>query len=173
MFTCWYLLNLVYEGLHCFLLFFPQINEEVVEKILEINQKYSEVRKPIYDKREDIIKSIPDFWLTAVSNLSKLVSDFLFTSSNPLFPSPTKKKTYPPIFTAEFSTQHNLSNWVTYVLFLCSLWVILIFVNCWMKKTERLAITFLLVYISTESCTFDLANYGYIISSISFPRSSF
>ncbi|KAK1357746.1 DNA replication factor/protein phosphatase inhibitor SET/SPR-2 [Heracleum sosnowskyi] len=42
-----------------------KINEEVVEKVLEINQKYSEVRKPVYDKREDIIKTIPDFWLTA------------------------------------------------------------------------------------------------------------
>lgn len=42
-----------------------KINEEVVEKILEINQQYSEVRKPVYDKRDDIIKTIPDFWLTA------------------------------------------------------------------------------------------------------------
>lgn len=42
-----------------------KINEEVIEKILEINQKYSEVRKPIYDKRADVIKIIPDFWLTA------------------------------------------------------------------------------------------------------------
>lgn len=42
-----------------------KINDEVVEKILKINQQYSEVRKPIYDKREDIIKTIPDFWLTA------------------------------------------------------------------------------------------------------------
>lgn len=44
-----------------------------------MEQKYNEVRKPVYDKRSDIIKSIPDFWLTAVSypfcltlNISKL-----------------------------------------------------------------------------------------------------
>lgn len=34
-----------------------------------MEQKYSEIRKPVYDKRNEIIKSIPDFWLTAVSNL--------------------------------------------------------------------------------------------------------
>ncbi|KAH9719704.1 NAP1-related protein 2 [Citrus sinensis] len=46
-----------------------KINEEASEKVLEVEQKYSEIRKPVYDKRNDIIKSIPDFWLTAVSNL--------------------------------------------------------------------------------------------------------
>lgn len=34
-----------------------------------MEQKYNEIRKPVYDKRNDIIKSIPDFWLTAVSDL--------------------------------------------------------------------------------------------------------
>lgn len=47
-----------------------QINEEASDKVLEVEQKYNEIRKPIYDKRNDIIKSIPDFWLTAVSVLS-------------------------------------------------------------------------------------------------------
>lgn len=47
-----------------------QINEEASEKVLEVEQKYNEIRKPVYDKRNDIIKSIPDFWLTAVSGLS-------------------------------------------------------------------------------------------------------
>ncbi|CAI9112176.1 OLC1v1012583C2 [Oldenlandia corymbosa var. corymbosa] len=42
-----------------------KINEEASDKVLEIEQKYNEVRKPIYDKRTDIVKSIPDFWLTA------------------------------------------------------------------------------------------------------------
>lgn len=44
-----------------------QINEEASEKVLEVEQKYNEIRKPVYDKRSDVIKSIPDFWLTAVS----------------------------------------------------------------------------------------------------------
>ncbi|KAJ9677397.1 hypothetical protein PVL29_022399 [Vitis rotundifolia] len=42
-----------------------KINEEASDKVLEVEQKYNEIRKPIYDKRNDIIKSIPDFWLTA------------------------------------------------------------------------------------------------------------
>ncbi|XP_027367615.1 NAP1-related protein 2-like isoform X1 [Abrus precatorius] len=42
-----------------------KINEEASDKVLEIEQKYNEIRKPVYDKRNDIIKRIPDFWLTA------------------------------------------------------------------------------------------------------------
>ncbi|TQD75031.1 hypothetical protein C1H46_039400 [Malus baccata] len=42
-----------------------KINEEASDKVLEVEQKYNEVRRPVYDKRNDIIKSIPDFWLTA------------------------------------------------------------------------------------------------------------
>ncbi|XP_021890590.1 NAP1-related protein 2-like [Carica papaya] len=42
-----------------------KINEEASDKVLEVEQKYNEIRKPVYDKRNDIIKSIPDFWLTA------------------------------------------------------------------------------------------------------------
>uniref|UniRef100_A0A0V0HKW4 Putative NAP1-related protein 2-like n=1 Tax=Solanum chacoense TaxID=4108 RepID=A0A0V0HKW4_SOLCH len=42
-----------------------KINEEASDKVLEVEQKYNEVRKPVYDKRNNIIKAIPDFWLTA------------------------------------------------------------------------------------------------------------
>ncbi|XP_047327642.1 NAP1-related protein 2-like [Impatiens glandulifera] len=42
-----------------------QINEEANEKVMEVEQKYSLLRKPVYDKRNEIVKSIPDFWLTA------------------------------------------------------------------------------------------------------------
>ncbi|GJT80810.1 nucleosome assembly protein [Tanacetum coccineum] len=42
-----------------------EINEEASDKVLEIEQKYNVVRKPVYDKRNEIIKSIPDFWPTA------------------------------------------------------------------------------------------------------------
>ncbi|KAJ0903008.1 putative nucleosome assembly protein (NAP) [Helianthus annuus] len=55
-----------------------KINEEASDKVLEIEQKYNEVRKPVYDKRNDIIKSIPDFWLTAFLShpaLSDLLND--------------------------------------------------------------------------------------------------
>jgi hypothetical protein len=33
---------------------------------MEVEQKYSEIRRPVYVRRGDIIKTIPDFWLTAV-----------------------------------------------------------------------------------------------------------
>ncbi|KAH7683598.1 Nucleosome assembly protein (NAP) protein [Dioscorea alata] len=42
-----------------------KISEEASDKVLEVEQKYSEIRKPIYSKRNEIIQSIPDFWLTA------------------------------------------------------------------------------------------------------------
>ena len=45
-----------------------QVNEEANEKVLELEQKYNEIRRPVYLKRNDVIKTIPDFWLTAVSD---------------------------------------------------------------------------------------------------------
>ncbi|XP_057450285.1 NAP1-related protein 2-like [Lotus japonicus] len=55
-----------------------KINEEASDKVLEIEQKYNEIRKPVYDKRSDIIKAIPDFWLTAFLShpaLGELLND--------------------------------------------------------------------------------------------------
>jgi template-activating factor I len=55
-----------------------KINEEASEKVLEVEQRYNEIRKPVYDRRNDIIKSIPDFWLTAFMShpaLSELLSE--------------------------------------------------------------------------------------------------
>ncbi|XP_027330339.1 NAP1-related protein 2-like isoform X1 [Abrus precatorius] len=55
-----------------------KINEEASDKVLEIEQKYNEIRKPVYDKRNEIIKSIPDFWLTAFLShpaLSELLNE--------------------------------------------------------------------------------------------------
>ncbi|KAI8018822.1 NAP1-related protein 2 [Camellia lanceoleosa] len=42
-----------------------KVNEEASEKVLAVEQKYNKIRRPIYVKRNEIIKSIPDFWLTA------------------------------------------------------------------------------------------------------------
>ncbi|XP_010428446.1 PREDICTED: NAP1-related protein 1 [Camelina sativa] len=42
-----------------------KINEKASDEVLEVEQKYNEIRKPVYDKRNEIIQSIPDFWLTA------------------------------------------------------------------------------------------------------------
>ncbi|XP_002970334.2 NAP1-related protein 2 isoform X2 [Selaginella moellendorffii] len=42
-----------------------KVNEEASDKVLEVEQKYNEIRRPVYNKRNEIIRSIPDFWLTA------------------------------------------------------------------------------------------------------------
>ena len=42
------------------------MNEEASDKVLEVEQFYNEIRRPVYNKRNDIIHNIPDFWLTAV-----------------------------------------------------------------------------------------------------------
>ncbi|KAJ0988321.1 hypothetical protein J5N97_006677 [Dioscorea zingiberensis] len=42
-----------------------RVNEETSEKVLEVEQKYNELRRPVYSRRDEIIRSIPDFWLTA------------------------------------------------------------------------------------------------------------
>ncbi|RWW13034.1 hypothetical protein GW17_00023274 [Ensete ventricosum] len=42
-----------------------RVNEEASEKVLEVEQKSNEIRRPIYKRRNEIIQSIPDFWLTA------------------------------------------------------------------------------------------------------------
>jgi len=42
-----------------------KVNEEASDKVLEVEQKYNEIRRPVYVKRNEIIKAIPDFWLTA------------------------------------------------------------------------------------------------------------
>ena len=38
-----------------------------------MEQKYNEIRRPIYNKRSNIVLDIPDFWLTAVSFVSLLM----------------------------------------------------------------------------------------------------
>lgn len=45
-----------------------KVNEEASEKVLEVEQKYNEIRRPIYSRRKEVIQSIPDFWLTAISS---------------------------------------------------------------------------------------------------------
>ncbi|KAH0699238.1 hypothetical protein KY284_013453 [Solanum tuberosum] len=42
-----------------------KVNEQASEEVLEIEQKYNEIRRPVYEKRNELIKSIPDFWVTA------------------------------------------------------------------------------------------------------------
>ncbi|KAL3813378.1 hypothetical protein ACJIZ3_014646 [Penstemon smallii] len=45
-----------------------KIDDEAFENVLEIEQKYNAIRKPMYVKRNEAIRSIPDFWSTAFLN---------------------------------------------------------------------------------------------------------
>ncbi|GAB2223810.1 hypothetical protein Droror1_Dr00004551 [Drosera rotundifolia] len=57
-----------------------KINEKASDEVLAVEQKYNEIRKPVYDKRNEIINSIPDFWLTAFMSHPVLVE--LLTSED-------------------------------------------------------------------------------------------
>lgn len=43
------------------------LNEKASEEILKVEQKYNKLRKPFFEKRNEIIKRIPNFWVTTVS----------------------------------------------------------------------------------------------------------
>ncbi|XP_038971677.1 NAP1-related protein 2-like [Phoenix dactylifera] len=61
-----------------------QVNEEASDKVLEVEQKYNEIRRPVYIKRNEIIQSIPDFWLTAFLSHPAL-SDLLTEEDQKIF----------------------------------------------------------------------------------------
>merc|ERR1712080_746378 len=44
------------------------LNEQASEEILKVEQKYDKLRRPFFDKRNEIIKRVPKFWLTAFIN---------------------------------------------------------------------------------------------------------
>lgn len=44
------------------------LNEQASEDILKVEQKYNKLRRPFFDKRNEIIRRIPKFWLTAFIN---------------------------------------------------------------------------------------------------------
>ncbi|XP_066284394.1 protein SET-like isoform X2 [Branchiostoma lanceolatum] len=44
------------------------LNEQASEEILKVEQKYNKLRKPFFEKRNDLIQKIPNFWVTAFVN---------------------------------------------------------------------------------------------------------
>ncbi|XP_043280469.1 protein SET isoform X2 [Venturia canescens] len=48
------------------------LNEKASDEILEVEKKYNKLRKPFFQKRNDIIKRIPNFWVTAFVNNKKI-----------------------------------------------------------------------------------------------------
>lgn len=43
------------------------LNEQASEEILQVEQKYNNLRKPFFSSRADLISKIPKFWVTVVS----------------------------------------------------------------------------------------------------------
>lgn len=43
------------------------LNEKASEEILQVEMKYNRLRRPHFEKRNDLIKYIPNFWVTSVS----------------------------------------------------------------------------------------------------------
>ena len=50
------------------------LNEKASEEILKVEQKYNKLRRPFYDKRNEIIRRIPKFWLTTFINHPQISS---------------------------------------------------------------------------------------------------
>lgn len=44
------------------------LNEKASEEILKVEQKYNTLRKPFFDKRNVLVRDIPNFWVTAFVN---------------------------------------------------------------------------------------------------------
>jgi template-activating factor I len=41
-----------------------QINEDSAEQVLQVEQRYNAVRRPVYEKRAQMIAELPQFWAT-------------------------------------------------------------------------------------------------------------
>jgi template-activating factor I len=44
-----------------------ELNDKATEEILEVERKYNRLRKPMYDKRAESIRKLPEFWFKVVS----------------------------------------------------------------------------------------------------------
>jgi len=45
-----------------------KLNEASAEEILQIDKKYAQKKKPHYQKRSEVVKKLPDFWITAFAS---------------------------------------------------------------------------------------------------------
>ncbi|CAN6239717.1 unnamed protein product [Urochloa humidicola] len=61
-----------------------KVNEEASNKVLEVEQKYNKIRRPVYVRRSEVIQKIPDFWLTAFLS-HPLLGDILTEDDQQIF----------------------------------------------------------------------------------------
>lgn len=64
------------------------INDQASAEIIRIEQKYNEMRKPLFEKRQVFIDGIPNFWLTVVgpSDTTFLIFEFSLSAILSLAP---------------------------------------------------------------------------------------
>lgn len=51
-----------------------ELNDKATEEILEVERKYNRLRKPIYERRNQAIRKIPDFWLKVFTSQDMLAA---------------------------------------------------------------------------------------------------
>ncbi|VDN18396.1 unnamed protein product [Gongylonema pulchrum] len=47
---------------------FDSATRKILEQVDQVEQKYNSLRKPFFDKRNDLVRDIPNFWVTAFVN---------------------------------------------------------------------------------------------------------
>ena len=63
--------NLLYNNINFIL------DEKASDEILKVEQKYNQMRKPHFEQRNNLIKKIPNFWVTTVGN-ENLIHNIVF-----------------------------------------------------------------------------------------------
>lgn len=56
-----------------------KLNEQASEEILKVEQKFNKLRRPYFEKRNALLKEVPNFWLTALANhpmIAQLIESF-------------------------------------------------------------------------------------------------
>ncbi|CAI5464381.1 unnamed protein product [Closterium sp. Yama58-4] len=53
-----------------------KVNEEASDKVLEVEQKYNKLKRPIYERRQQLISEVNDFWMTVLLNHNLLHAFF-------------------------------------------------------------------------------------------------
>jgi len=51
-----------------------ELNDKATEEILEVERKFNRLRKPIYERRNQAIRKIPDFWLKVFTSQDMLAT---------------------------------------------------------------------------------------------------
>lgn len=51
-----------------------ELNDKATEEILEVERKYNRLRKPIYERRNQVIRKIPEFWVKVFTSQDMLAA---------------------------------------------------------------------------------------------------